>query len=72
MFTETHVCTCFVASLNPRHHSPAPAFMPLCPCPFQKEENIPIFVEWAAAMFKMYHKRIKMWATFNEPSVRGL
>ncbi len=36
---------------------------------FQKEENIPIFVEWSVAMFKMFHKRINLWATFNEPTV---
>uniref|UniRef100_A0A7S3VJH2 Beta-glucosidase n=1 Tax=Dunaliella tertiolecta TaxID=3047 RepID=A0A7S3VJH2_DUNTE len=35
---------------------------------FRKEENIPLFVEWAQFMFRTFHKRIKLWATFNEPT----
>jgi len=36
---------------------------------FRKEENIPLFVEWAQFMFRTFHKRIRLWATFNEPTV---
>jgi beta-glucosidase len=39
---------------------------------FRHEENIPLFVEWAQFMFRTFHKRIKLWATFNEPTVRVL
>ncbi|KAF5838653.1 glycoside hydrolase superfamily [Dunaliella salina] len=35
---------------------------------FMKEENVPIFVEWAQFMFRTFHKRIKLWAIFNEPT----
>jgi hypothetical protein len=36
---------------------------------FQREENIPLFVAWAEFMFRTFGSRIRMWATFNEPSV---
>eukprot|EP00983_Pelagomonas_calceolata_P090671 1157449-Pelagomonas_calceolata.AAC.6 len=38
---------------------------------FMKEENVPIFVEWAQFMFHTFHQRIKLWAIFNEPTVRA-
>mmetsp|Transcript_19157 Transcript_19157/g.34659 ORF Transcript_19157/g.34659 Transcript_19157/m.34659 type:complete len:500 (-) Transcript_19157:424-1923(-) len=35
---------------------------------FTKEENIPFFVNYSKKMFEIFGKRIKFWATFNEPS----
>lgn len=37
---------------------------------FTKEQNIPLFVEWSVFMFRRYGRRIRLWSTFNEPSVR--
>jgi beta-glucosidase len=36
---------------------------------FVNEDNIPIFVDYAVFMFKTFGHRIRMWATFNEPTV---
>jgi beta-glucosidase/6-phospho-beta-glucosidase/beta-galactosidase len=36
---------------------------------FMNEENIPLFVEWSVFMYKEFGKRIRLWATFNEPTV---
>jgi len=35
---------------------------------FEKEENIEFFVEYSRIMFREFGKRIKLWATFNEPT----
>ncbi|MEW5309554.1 MAG: hypothetical protein WDW38_001436 [Sanguina aurantia] len=35
---------------------------------FTKEANIPIFVGWAVKAFELWGDRIKLWATFNEPT----
>ncbi len=37
---------------------------------FEREENIPYFVEYCKRLFAMFGRRIKLWATFNEPTVR--
>lgn len=37
---------------------------------FTKEANIVHFVEWSKTAYRLFGKRIKLWATFNEPSVR--
>lgn len=37
---------------------------------FEKEENIPIFVDWCVRAVELFGKRIHFWATFNEPTVR--
>lgn len=36
---------------------------------FQHEENIPIFAEYAVKMVQLFGNKVKMWATFNEPTV---
>jgi hypothetical protein len=36
---------------------------------FRKEENIQLFVDWSVFMFREYGHRIRMWSTFNEPTV---
>lgn len=38
---------------------------------FEREENIPIFVEWAVKAVQLFGSRITYWATFNEPTVRA-
>lgn len=43
--------------------------MHTCACAWPAQENIPLFVEWSEFMFKEFGPRIKLWATFNEPSV---
>lgn len=35
---------------------------------FTKEANVPIFVEWARTAYRLFGKRIQLWATFNEPT----
>eukprot|EP00877_Chromochloris_zofingiensis_P014278 jgi/Chrzof1/9103/Cz03g36040.t1 len=35
---------------------------------FQHEENIPIFAEYAVKMVQLFGNKVKMWATFNEPT----
>lgn len=35
---------------------------------FTKEENIPIFVAYCKRMFSWFAPKIKLWATFNEPT----
>ncbi|KAJ9525371.1 hypothetical protein QJQ45_003231 [Haematococcus lacustris] len=35
---------------------------------FSEEANIPMFVDWAVFMFRTFQHRIKLWATFNEPT----
>eukprot|EP00877_Chromochloris_zofingiensis_P007596 jgi/Chrzof1/308/Cz01g10210.t1 len=35
---------------------------------FEKEENIPIFVDWCVRAVELFGKRIHFWATFNEPT----
>ena len=37
---------------------------------FEKEENIPLFVEWCVKAVELFGSRIHFWATFNEPTVR--
>jgi beta-glucosidase/6-phospho-beta-glucosidase/beta-galactosidase len=37
---------------------------------FTREENIPAFVEYSKRCFKWFGSRIRLWATFNEPTVR--
>lgn len=37
---------------------------------FTKEANIVHFVEWSKTAYRLFGQRIKLWATFNEPSVR--
>jgi beta-glucosidase len=37
---------------------------------WSKEENIPYFVEFSKVVFREFGKRFKLWATFNEPTVR--
>lgn len=39
---------------------------------FTKAENIPVYVEWAETAFKLFGKRAKLWATFNEPGVAAM
>ena len=35
-----------------------------------KEENVELFVKFAEWSFQQFGTRAKLWATFNEPSVR--
>ncbi|GLI68921.1 hypothetical protein VaNZ11_013340, partial [Volvox africanus] len=35
---------------------------------FTKEENIPAFVEYCKRCFRWFGTRIRLWATFNEPT----
>ncbi len=37
---------------------------------FTKEANIPDFVRYSCKCFEWFGPRIKLWATFNEPTVR--
>ena len=37
-----------------------------------KEENVHLFVKFAEWSFQQFGTRAKLWATFNEPSVRRL
>ncbi len=37
---------------------------------FANEENIPMFVDYCKRTFETFSKKIKLWATFNEPTVR--
>jgi hypothetical protein len=36
---------------------------------FEREENIAVFVDWALKAVDLFGDRIKLWATFNEPTV---
>jgi hypothetical protein len=36
---------------------------------FEREENIPLFVEWCVKAVELFGRRIHFWATFNEPTV---
>jgi beta-glucosidase/6-phospho-beta-glucosidase/beta-galactosidase len=36
---------------------------------FEKEENIPLFVEWSVKAVQLFGDRITFWSTFNEPTV---
>jgi len=36
---------------------------------FEREENIPLYVEWCVKAVELFGKRIHFWATFNEPTV---
>lgn len=36
---------------------------------FEREENIPIFVQWCVKAVELFGRRIHFWATFNEPTV---
>ncbi len=38
---------------------------------FEQEANISYFVEWATAAVGLFGSRAQLWATFNEPTVRG-
>lgn len=38
---------------------------------FTKEENIPYFLDYCKRVFSWFGPKIKLWATFNEPTVRG-
>jgi hypothetical protein len=38
---------------------------------FEREANIPIFVEWCLRAVELFGRRIHFWATFNEPTVRA-
>ena len=35
---------------------------------FEKEENIPLFVEFCAKIFERLHTKVHLWITFNSPS----
>lgn len=39
---------------------------------FLKEQNIPIFVDWAKFAFSEFRAYSKLWVTFNEPAVSSL
>eukprot|EP01024_Parvocaulis_polyphysoides_P044946 TRINITY_DN4169_c0_g1_i8.p1 TRINITY_DN4169_c0_g1~~TRINITY_DN4169_c0_g1_i8.p1 ORF type:complete len:465 (+),score=48.02 TRINITY_DN4169_c0_g1_i8:12-1406(+) len=36
---------------------------------FEKEENIELFVNYSISMFKEFSSSVKLWCTFNEPTV---
>jgi hypothetical protein len=38
---------------------------------FEEEANIAHFVQWATLAVQLFGHRIKLWATFNEPTVGG-
>lgn len=38
---------------------------------FEKEENIECFVNFCKKVFSLYNKQVKLWVTFNEPSLHA-
>eukprot|EP01023_Acetabularia_acetabulum_P029263 TRINITY_DN27637_c0_g1_i7.p1 TRINITY_DN27637_c0_g1~~TRINITY_DN27637_c0_g1_i7.p1 ORF type:complete len:301 (-),score=33.71 TRINITY_DN27637_c0_g1_i7:448-1350(-) len=36
---------------------------------FEKEENIQLFVNYSVMMFEEFNSKVKLWCTFNEPTV---
>jgi len=37
-------------------------------CSFEKDENIQVFVDYCKLTFSHFNSKIKLWATFNEPT----
>lgn len=41
------------------------------PFPITQDKNIPAFLDYCTMVFKHFGPRIRLWATFNEPTVGG-